>query len=121
MGILYGAMGFNLCVLSVLVLYNIVALVGFMREKTDESASGLAKGAWIVGLISLFVGPCGWFFGLVAMILANVERRRMYQEKSPLASATPVRMASVNGGAVLFMTIIAVLGGLASYFSSTAG
>jgi len=113
-------MGFNLCVLSVLVLYNIVALIGFMREKTDESASGLAKGAWVVGLLSLFMGPCGWFFGLLAMILANVERRRMYQEKSPLASATPVRMGSVNGSATLFLTIIALIGGLASYFAGAA-
>ena len=120
-GILYGALGFNVCIGSLLLLYNLVAIIGFAREKTDESASGLAKGAWIVGVLSIFLGPCGWFFALIAMVLANVERRRMYQEKSPLASGTPVRMASVNGAAVILMTILAMVGGLGTYFAGSAG
>jgi hypothetical protein len=98
------------CVGLLALFYNVVALIMFMREDSEGSASMLAKASWAVGLLSLmFAGlPCfGLFLPLVAIIMSRLERGRIYRDESPLAGATPVRMGSVNGGiAVLIVAIM---------------
>lgn len=106
------------CIGILLFLYNVVGVVSFLREDTGgESASMLSKGAWAIGFLSLLLGPCAWFGALLALILARVERGRIYAEKSPLAGATPCRMASVNGGLVLVIWAIFTAGILASWLA----
>ena len=101
------------CVGTLMVVYNLIAVVMFMREESEGTASGLAKGAWAVGMAALlFSGvPCfGLFLPLVAIILARVERGRIYREESALAGATPVRMGSLNGGIAFLIFLISSVG-----------
>ena len=113
--ILYVSSGIGSCAWVALLLYNLVALIGFFRESTEGSASMLSKAAWAVGFFSFLLGPCAWFGGLVAIVLASVERRRIYQDKSSFASATPCRHASVNGWVIIGLTALMFGAGLATY------
>ena len=47
--------GLASCIGTTLLAYNAIALVMFMREDSEGPASGLAKGAWAVGLASLLL------------------------------------------------------------------
>ena len=99
------------CGFMILVLYNLIGLIGFLREDTTEKASGLSKAAWAIGFLSFMFGPCTWFAAALALILARIERGRIYQEKSPLASATPCRMANINGAINLVIWLV-ITGGM---------
>ena len=90
------------------------------RVAGGEASGAIAKAAWFLGFMSLIILPCAWFLGPLAMILASVERRRIYAEKAPLAGATPCRMGSVNGGMALVLWGIAVAGWVAMYAMSGA-
>lgn len=104
------------CMSMILLVYNLVGLISYMREDTGgEKASGLAKAAWFIGFAAGFLGPCAWFGALLALILARVERSRIYAEKAPLAGATPCRMASVNGGVMLLIWTVFTGGMLATW------
>jgi len=92
-------LGFGVVVL--LGIYNVIAGVLFLRESIDGNASVIAKTAWVVSGVALtaWCMPCvGTGAAIVAMVLARFERNRIYDSRSPLASATPVRMARINGG-----------------------
>lgn len=107
------------CIGILLFLYNVVGVISFLREDTGgESASMLSKAAWAIGFLSGLLGPCAWFGALLALILARVERGRIYAEKSPLAGATPCRMASVNGGMILVIWAVFTAGAVATWLSA---
>jgi len=112
------AAGLGSCIGMLLLAYNVIAIVMFMREESDEASSGMAKAAWAVGVASLFFSmtPCfGIFLPLVAIILARVERGRIYRDESPLAGATPVRMGSVNGGVAMLIWVLTSAGLMTSF------
>lgn len=115
---LYVGAFFGSCMGLFLLLYNVVGLVGFLREDNVEPASALAKAAWAVGLLSGLLGPCAWVGAVLALILARVERGRIYAETSSLSGATPCRMATVNGGLILAMWAVLSLLSLASWLST---
>lgn len=119
---LYATAGLSSCMWMVLFLYNLVGVISFMREDTGgESASMLSKAAWALGFFSIFVFPCAWFFALVAIGLARFERGRIYKEQSPLAGATPCRMASVNAGITLVLWALVTAGAVATWLGVGAG
>lgn len=113
--VLYLAGGLGSCLLSVLLVYNLVAVVFFMRERTEGSASGLSKAAWAIGVLAVVFLPCAWFLGLVALVLGRVERGRIYRDQSSLASATPARMAGINGGMAFVVWLLIVVTGFANW------
>ncbi len=115
----YAAVGLGSCIGFLLLAYNVVGLISYLREDTGgESASALAKAAWAIGFLSGLLGPCAWLGAVVAIVLARVERSRIYAEKAPLAGATPCRMAAVNGGVVLLNWLLVTAGLLATWLSS---
>jgi len=92
--------GVGTCIGALLLAYNVIALVMFMREDSEGSASGMAKAAWGLGVVSVFTAgmPCiGMLMPFLPIILARVEKGRIYRDESPLAGATPVRLAGING------------------------
>jgi len=112
------------CIAMLLLGYNLIAAVMFMREESEGTSSGLAKAAWAVGLIALFFSmtPClGGLLPLVAIILARVERGRIYRDESPLAGATPVRMGSVNGGVAMLLWLLGTAGLFATMVIPSGG
>ncbi len=116
--LLYLAGGVGSCLGMLLLLYNLVAAVLFLREETEGSSSGLAKAAWALGLVALFLwwAPClGSMVALVAMVVARIERGRIYRDESSLAGATPVRMGNVNGGVALLLQLFVLLSALGSF------
>jgi hypothetical protein len=112
---LYAGGMFDCCLLSVLVLYNVFGLVTFLRDDSEESASVMSKAAWGLGVAALFIPPCGVVFALAAIAMANLERRRIYQDISPLVSAGPARMASINGSVALLLYAVLTLGSIVTY------
>ena len=111
------------CIGMLMLAYNLIAVVMYMREDSDGSASGLAKAAWLMGIVSLFFSglPCfGMFLPFIAVILARVERGRIYREESPLAGATPVRMGSLNGGIALLLFAITNAGFITAFATGTS-
>lgn len=108
--ILYLFSGVGQCVLFLLALYNLFALIGVMRAETEEGASGLAKGAWGMGCLSAILYPCAPLFSLIAVIMSRIEIGRVYRDESPLASATPARMGSVNAGVAFLAWLLLALG-----------
>jgi len=112
------------CIGMLLLAYNVIALIMFMREDSEGSSSGLAKAAWGVGLMAVFFAltPCfGLFLPLIAIILARVERGRIYRDESPLAGATPVRMGSVNGGVALLISVVGLAGTMMTLLIPSGG
>lgn len=108
---LYVSATLGSCLWFIMLAYNVGALFSFIRNKGDDKPSGLSMAAWAVGFLSFLLGPCAWFGAILAMVLANVERRRIFQDKSTFASATPCRHASVNSGFTLLMWVL-ITGGL---------
>ena len=93
----------------VLLLYNVVALVLFLRETSDGDSSTLAKFAWATGLASLTMWcvPClGTVLGIVSVVVSQIERVRIFRDQSSLAGATPARLGSVNGWASLIIQFL---------------
>ncbi len=111
---LFGGVGS--CVVMLLAVYNIIALVGVMRSDDEGAASAMAKGAWGVGCLSVILFPCAPLLSIVAMIVSRLEIGRVYRDESPLASATPARMGSVNGGVALLVFVLWSIGVLATVF-----
>jgi hypothetical protein len=92
------------CFAIVITLYNLWTAITMMRS-TEEGASGLSKAAWAVSVLAYFTGPCGLFFALVAVIMSRIETGRVWREESPISSATPCRMASINAAMLVLFTI----------------
>lgn len=113
---LYLASGVANCIVLFLALYNLVVLVGVMRADEDDGAvSGLAKGAWGIGCLSALFVPCAPFLSLVALVLSRLEIGRVYRDESSLASATPARMGSVNGGVAFLVWVLLTAGTVLSF------
>lgn len=101
---LYFTGGIGSCVGVLVVLYNLVAVVLYLREETDGRSSGVALTSWAIGTLSVLVWwvPCvGGAAALLAMLISRIERGRIYRDEAPLAGATPVRMANLNGATAL--------------------
>jgi hypothetical protein len=107
--ILYLFSGVGQCVLLLLALYNLVAFINVMRSE-GEGASPVAKAAWGIGCLSALVYPCAPLLSLIAVVLSRIEIGRVYRDESPLGSATPARMGSVNGGIAFLAWVLLVLG-----------
>ena len=103
------------CLMILLWLYNIVVLIGFAREESDEAASGLSKAAWAISLLAVVLGPCWWLGALISIIMSRVERGRIYRDESTTRSATPARMAGLNGGVLLFLYVLTVVTAILGY------
>ncbi len=104
---LIAGLGSTTCILSVLVLYNLVALVQRLRDKSDEQAGGLAKGAWGLSVVSLFLSlGCGWLTAIIALIMARIERGRAYRGESSMGSLPAVRIASLNSVFALILSAV---------------
>ena len=114
--LLWVSSGMGSCIWVILVIYNLISLIGHMRADHDgETASGLSKGAWAVGFFSFLLGPCACLGAITALIIANIERGRIYEEASSVASSTPCSMASINGGVVLLLCALMLGGGLSTF------
>jgi hypothetical protein len=117
LGVLYGAGGIGSCLVALLLLYNLVSAVLFLREETDGVASPMAKAAWAVGVLAVL----GWWFpcvgavlAIAAIVLAQVERGRIYRDESTFAGSTPIRMGRIDGIIVLIVQLILIGGMVAS-------
>ena len=105
-----GALGS--CFVSILLLYNLVTAILYLREDTDGVSSGLAKAAWATGVLAVL----GWWFpcvgtliAIAAIVMARAERGRIYRDESSLAGATPIRMAQIDGWVVLVVQILSMI------------
>ena len=85
------------CLFSVMFVYNLYAGAQFRREEHDEKPSRLSMAAWGLGLLAYVPFCCPGILALVALGLGVVERRRIYRDRSTLASSTPARLATING------------------------
>lgn len=108
------------CIFLLLVLYNLVALIGVMRSDDEVGASGLAKAAWGVGFLSVIFITCSPLLSLIAVVLSRVEIGRVYRDESPLASATPARMGSVNAGVAFVIWLILAMGAVLNLVTSSS-
>jgi len=114
LGFMYGAGGVGSCLVALLLLYNLVVAVMFLREETDGVSSNMAKAAWAVGVLAVL----GWWFpcvgavlAIVAIMLAQIERGRIYRDESSFAGSTPIRMGRIDGIVVLIVQLI-LMGGM---------
>lgn len=115
---LYFTGGMGSCVGLLVVLYNLVAAALYLREETEGRSSGLALTAWAIGVLATLIWwlPCvGGMAALLAVLVARMERGRIYRDLSPLAGATPVRMANGNGSVALVLHSILMFSLLASW------
>lgn len=105
--------GVGTCIGALLLAYNVIAVVMFMREDSEGSAGGMAKAAWGMGVVALFTAglPCiGTLIPFIPIIMARVEKGRIYRDESPLAGATPVRLAGINGWIAFLLSALITLG-----------
>lgn len=111
--LVYATGGAGSCVGMLVLFYNLVAAILFLREETDGKSSGLAKAAWALGLLALLLWwlPCmGGLLAILAILVARFERGRIYRDDSSLAGATPVRMGSLDGFVALPLQLLSLLG-----------
>jgi hypothetical protein len=105
---LWLALGGSSCVGTLAMLYNLYALFQHVRADTTEVASGFAKAAWGLSVVSFFLGPCGALTGLVAWFMGRHEQLRVMNEESSPMSLGPAQMASMNGLVVLLISLMIV-------------
>jgi hypothetical protein len=106
-----GVVGIGSCFVALLLVYNLVTAILYLREDTDGASSGLAKAAWATGVLAVL----GWWFpcvgtliAIAAILLARVENGRIYRDEASLSGATPVRMAQIDGWIVLLVQVVAL-------------
>lgn len=112
------------CVGLMLLLYNLVSFGLFLRESTDGSSSGLARGAWVAGTIAVFLWwmPCvGAAVALVAVVASRIERNRIFRDEAPLAGVTPIRLANLDGILVLGLQLLGLVAGALVVISNALG
>jgi hypothetical protein len=117
---LTGSMGS--CVGVLVLLYNLISVVLYLREETEGRSSGVAIAAWAIGVLATLIWwlPCvGGLAALLAVLVARMERGRIYRDQAPLAGATPVRMAHGNGNIALVLHSILMFSLLASWLLGT--
>ncbi len=117
LGFMYGAGGIGSCLVALLLLYNLVVAVMFLREETDGVSSPMAKATWAVGVLAVLGWwfPCvGAIFAIVAIVLAQIERGRIYRDESSLAGSTPIRMGRIDGIVVLIVQLLLIGGMIAT-------
>jgi hypothetical protein len=122
--LMYVSGGLGSCLGVVVLLYNLVTALLFLREETEGTSSGLAKAAWALGLLAMFVWwmPCvGGVVAIAAIVVARVERGRIYRDESSLAGATPVRMGSVDGTVALLLQCLVFIGALSGVLAAWSG
>ena len=88
--------GIGGCFSLILVAYNLIVLIGFLRESAKDKPSTISIVAWVVSLVSVSLGPCGFVVGLVSFFVARYEQGRIYNEESTVRSTTPCEIASMN-------------------------
>ncbi|MEQ1566575.1 MAG: hypothetical protein ABMA64_13115 [Myxococcota bacterium] len=106
--LLYFTGGLGSCVGVLVVLYNLVAVVLYLREETEGNSSALALTAWAIGVLAMLLwwAPCvGGVAALLAMTISRIERGRIYRDEAPLAGSTPMRMANTNGSTALILQV----------------
>lgn len=94
------------CAALLLLIYNSVALFLFLHERNDRGASQASVLAWAAGVAAVmsWCAPgLGGLLAVAALALARRERIRIYRDEAPLAGATPVRMASLDGATALVL------------------
>lgn len=106
--------GLGICFSFALVLYNLIALIGLIREGGDEKPSVISMIAWAVAFVSFLLGPCGFVTAFLAFVLSRIEQNRIYAEKSPLRSTRPCEMATINSLLAMVSTAIFTLVAIAS-------
>jgi hypothetical protein len=105
---MYGVGGSSfLCLRAVVLMYDLWALFKYTRDPAPEKASSLAWAAYGTALLSLL---CGCWVAWLPLILASVERGRVYNDKSPLKSLKLVSPASMTGGVVLVLDLLLYVG-----------
>jgi hypothetical protein len=74
----------------------------------------MAKATWAVGVLSVL----GWWFpcvgavlAIAAIVLAQVERGRIYRDESSFAGSTPIRLGRIDGIVVLIVQLL-IVGGM---------
>lgn len=112
------------CAALLLLIYNSVALFLFLHEREDRGPSRTSLLAWATGVAAVlsWCAPClGGLLAVAALVLARRERIRIYRDEAPLAGATPVRMASLDGAAALVLHAALWTIGVGRLFLSGAG
>jgi hypothetical protein len=98
------------CLFSVMFVYNLYGGVQFRREEHDDKASSVSMAAWGIGLLAYFPICCPGLLAMVAITLGWLERRRIYGDRSTLASSTPARMGTINGVMALLGYVLITVG-----------
>lgn len=119
---LYFTAGMGSCVSLLVALYNLIAVALYLREDTEGHSSGLALAAWTFGVLAALIWwmPCvGGLAAMLSMLIARMERGRIYRDEAPIAGATPVRMANGNGNIALVLHSILMFSLIASWLFGT--
>lgn len=96
-----------LCVGALLLIYNLVAVVKYLREDSEESASGLAWAAFVLGLLSI-TPACGCFLAAIPWGIASYERSRIYKGDASLRGAGLTRAGGLTAVIILVMGILQI-------------
>lgn len=118
--LLYSIVGGSVgCFGFALLIYNAIALFKYFREESTEKASGMAFAAYALGIVSIFCGGC--FMAWIPLVLANIERKRIYREESSLRSTGLVRAATLTSGVVVVVSVVGILAGILMQLTAGAG
>ena len=71
---MYGGGGCGLCLTSLILLSNLLALFRYAGGEGDEAASPGSLTAWGLTVVSFFLGPCGFITALIGFVMARIER-----------------------------------------------
>jgi hypothetical protein len=94
------------CFGMLLLAYNAWMAITHLRMEYEESASPMSLVAWVLSLVSLFLGPCGMLICFVTFIMARLESSKIYSGETPPASAIPCAVASFNSVMVILINLV---------------
>ena len=96
--------GLGACFGSIVVLFNLWVLFGFMREKPGKDGpSPMSMGLWGASMITVLLGPCAWPLAALVFLLARSEQLKIYNEESSIRSTTPVQIAAMNAATAMLI------------------
>jgi hypothetical protein len=112
---MYIGTGVGSCLTVLMLISNIVAAVRYLTSEGTEPASPASLAAWGVSVASFFLGPCGFLTALIAVVLARVERAKVFREEASAWSLMPCSMANTNSFAFVVVTVIIWVGIIAGF------
>lgn len=115
---MYAGGGIGACLTAVLLLSNAMSAFRYFTREGDEPASPMSLAAWALSLAWLILGPCGFLTSVIALVLARIERAKVFRQEASPWTMLPCSTATTNSIMSLAIMALFATAGVLAYMGS---